>query len=148
MMASAAFLMPEKTPRSASAPNFATSNLRDLESQTTKRTSTVCDPPDSSMTRTDPCLSPCRAIHAGGRTAAQRRGELIALSEAKKSAYEFASRLRMLHHRAATVEAVNEISALLLLSSSQTADLLRYMEGFHERFCREAASDGGKNNGQ
>lgn len=76
--------------------------------------------------------------------AAQRRGELIALSEAKKSAYEFASRLRMLHHRAATVEAVNEISALLLLSSSQTADLLRYMEGFHERFCREAASDGGQ----
>lgn len=44
MMASAAFLMPEKTPRSASAPNFATSNLRDLESQSTKRTSTVCDP--------------------------------------------------------------------------------------------------------
>lgn len=73
--------------------------------------------------------------------AARMRGELVPLAEAEQAAQEFAAKLRAKHHRASTVEAVNEISARLMLSSAQTSLLLAYMEKFHERFCTEVSAD-------
>ena len=71
--------------------------------------------------------------------AARMRGELIAVADAEKIATEFSSRLRALHHRRATVEAVNELSFSLFLDGEQSAKLLEYMEKFHENFCNAIA---------
>lgn len=69
--------------------------------------------------------------------AAQRRGELIEVSEAENAAFEFAARLRAVHARAATVDAVNELSNLLELDSDQTTRLSLFMEKFHDEFCKK-----------
>lgn len=69
-------------------------------------------------------------------TAQQKRGELINAAVAKKEAFSFAAKLKAIHARLLTVDAVNEISIKLGLSAEKTADLVNYMETLHDIFCQ------------
>ncbi len=72
--------------------------------------------------------------------AARLRGELVPAAEVEKSVTDFCSRLKGIHHRSATTDAVNELATALALDSEQTGKLLVYMEKFHDRFCAEVAN--------
>lgn len=72
--------------------------------------------------------------------AAARRRELVELSEVKNAAYQFSARLKTVHARAATVDAVNALAVLLELDSAKTARLLEFMEKFHDEFCAKISA--------
>lgn len=72
--------------------------------------------------------------------AARLRGELIDITEVEKTVTEFCGRLKGIHHRAATVDAVNELTVELELDTDQTAKLLLYMEKFHTAFCEKVSA--------
>ena len=78
--------------------------------------------------------------------AARLRGELVAAADVEKTVVEWSARLKGIHHRVATTDAVNALATELALDSEQTGKLLLFMEKFHDRFCAEVSADGGEEN--
>ena len=74
--------------------------------------------------------------------AAKLRGELVDVADVEKTVTEFCGRLKGIHHRAATVDAVNALSVELELTRDQSAKLLLFMEKFHTDFCEKVANTG------
>jgi len=99
--------------------------------------------PDSDRLKTDLAEAVLRERRAKAEKAeleaARARGELIPVALVEDAAQNFSARLRAFLLRELTVNAVNELCNKLFLDNAQLAELAKWAEDFHFRFCKKVS---------